>query len=229
MSMKQANRMSLRNVIAACLAAVTASVYAATVHADVVAPTDIPTVEATATPFPSPTLISVGRVTAIGDSVMLGAARELRRTIAGVEVDARVSRQANAAILLIQARHDSGRLGEVVIVHIGNNGPITTTQFDRLMSPLKDARLVLVVNLRVPRFWEASNNQVLAEGVKRYPNAVLIDWNGYTRANPGLVGGDGIHLGARSARAYTSLMVDALTSPLPAPLATPEAPQDISP
>jgi hypothetical protein len=184
-----------------------------------------PTPTPSNTPVSSPTPVFVGSVTAIGDSVMLGAARELRRTIAGVEVDARVSRQANAAIQLVQSRHDSGRLGEVVIVHIGNNGPITTTQFDQLMMPLKDARLVVVVNVRVPRRWEAGNNAVLAEGVKRYPNAVLMDWNGFTRANPGLVGGDGIHLGARSARAYTSLVVDALTSPL----AVPEAPQDIAP
>jgi hypothetical protein len=177
------------------------------------------------TPVPTPTPVYAGSVTAIGDSVMLGAARELRRTIASLDVDARVSRQTNAAISLIQSRHDSGRLGEIVIVHIGNNGPITTTQFDQLMAPLKDAKLVIVVNLRVPRRWEAGNNQVLAEGVKRYPNTVLIDWNGYTRANPGLIGDDGIHLGARSARAYTSLVVDALLSPL----ALPETPQDISP
>jgi hypothetical protein len=177
------------------------------------------------TPMPSPTLVFVGRVTAIGDSVMLGAARELRRTIGGVDVDARVSRQASAAINTIRARHDSGRLGEVVIVHIGNNGPITATQFDQLMAPLKGARLVVIVNLRVPRRWEAGNNQVLAEGVRRYPNAVLMDWNGYVREHPGMVGGDGIHLGAKSARAYTSLVVDALLSPL----AAPEAPKDISP
>jgi hypothetical protein len=197
------------------------SVALATATPELSAPTPMPS----NTPLPSPTPVFVGSVTAIGDSVMLGAARELRRTIASVEVDARVSRQANAVIQLVQSRRDSGRLGEVIILHIGNNGPITTTQFDQLMEPLKDARQVVVVNVRVPRRWEAGNNVVLAEGVKRYPNAVLMDWNAFTRANPGLIGGDGVHLGARSARAYTALVVDALTSPL----AVREAPQDIAP
>lgn len=174
---------------------------------------------------PSPTPIAVGRVTAIGDSVMLGAAREMRRSIAFIEIDAAVSRQANAVINLVAARRAAGRLGDVVIVHIGNNGPITTTQFDQLMQPLAAARTVLVVNLRVPRPWERNNNAILAEGVARYRNAILVDWNGLTRANPDLLGGDGTHLGARSARAYTALLIDALAA---LPRETPE-PEQVAP
>lgn len=182
-------------------------------------PTATFVIKATASPrptfTPTPTPVSVGRVTAIGDSVMLGAAREMRRSIANIEVDAQVSRQANAAIKLAQTRLAAGTLGEVVVVHIGNNGPITTTQFDQLMQPLKSARLVVVINLRVPRRWEAGNNQILADGVKRYSNAVLVDWNGYVRSNPCLIGNDGIHLGAKGARLYSELVVNVLRLDVP--------------
>jgi hypothetical protein len=181
------------------------------------------------TPAPSPTRIAVGRVTAIGDSVMLGAARELRRRIAAVEIDAAVSRQTNAAIRLLQAHGEAGRLGEFVVVHIGNNGPITATQFDRLMQPLVNARLVVFVNLRVPRPWESRNNAVLADGVKRYPNAVLLDWNGYLNAHPDLIGRDGTHLGTRSARAYTALVVNALLAPRETPALDQLAPTVVPP
>jgi hypothetical protein len=88
------------------------------------------------------------------------------------------------------------------------------------MQPLVNARLVVFVNLRVPRPWESRNNAVLADGVRRYPNAVLLDWNGYLNAHPDLIGRDGTHLGTRSARAYTALVVDALLAPpreVPAP------------
>jgi hypothetical protein len=203
-----------------------------TTHITIATSPPISTAEPTPNPAPTqtptPTPINIGHVTAIGDSVMLGAARELRRSIANMDVDARVSRQASAAIRLAQARQASGTLGDVIIVHIGNNGPIATAQFDQLMQPLQGAKLVVVINLRVPRRWEAGNNLVLAEGVKRYPNAVLLDWNGFTRANPGLIGGDGIHLGGRSSRAYTSLLVDTLTHSL-VPMGAVEAPVDITP
>jgi hypothetical protein len=141
---------------------------------------------------------------------MLGAVREIRRSIAYVEIDAAVSRQTSAVINLLRARRDTNSLGDVVIVHVGNNSPITSTQFDRLMQPLATVQLVVIVNLRVPRPWESGNNAVLAEGVSRYRNAVLVDWNGYLRDHPDLISADGTHLGVRSARAYTALLVNAL-------------------
>jgi hypothetical protein len=197
--------------------ATAASASAQAITATAVSPIPAPT----PAPLPTPTPIVVGRVTAIGDSVMLGAAREMRRSIAAVEIDATVSRQASAAIRLLRERQTAGRLGEVVIVHIGNNGPITATQFDQLMQPLAGARLVVVVNLRVPRAWESGNNAVIAAGVARHANAVLLDWHGFLQEHPELIGRDGTHLGARSARAYTALVVDALLS-VPRPTPTPE-------
>ena len=146
------------------------------------------------------------RVFAIGDSVMLGAARELRKTIVGIEVDAQVSRQLGAAMSILRQRHAAGRLGQVVVVHIGNNGTVSVKQFDELMQLLADLPRVVVVNLKVPRKWELPNNQVIADGVLRYPNAVLIDWHTYGLDHPDLFATDGIHIGAAGARDYTALV-----------------------
>jgi hypothetical protein len=146
------------------------------------------------------------RVFAIGDSVMLGAARELKKTIAGIEVDAQVSRHIGATLSILQQRRAAGRLGQVVIVQIGNNGYVSAKQFDELMQLLADLPRVVIVNLKEPRKWEAANNQVMAEGVLRYPNAVLIDWHAYALAHPELFAKDGIHIGAAGAKAYTALV-----------------------
>jgi len=35
---------------------------------------------------------------------------------------------------------------------------------------------VVVIYLREPRPWQDSNNAVLADGVRRHRNAVLVDW-----------------------------------------------------
>ncbi len=147
------------------------------------------------------------RVFAVGDSVMLGAARELLKTIPGLEVDAQVSRHVGATLTILQQRRAAGRLGKVVIIHIGNNGNMTAKQFDDLMQPLTDIPRVMIFNLKEPRKWETSNNQVIAEGVTRYPNAVLIDWHTYGVDHPDLFAKDGIHIGAAGAKAYTALVV----------------------
>lgn len=152
------------------------------------------------------------RVFAIGDSVMLGAARELQKTIPGLEVDAAVSRHVGAALTILQARRAAGRLGQVVVVHIGDNGYLTAKQFDDLMQPLIDLPRVVVVNLKVPRKWEAPNNQVIADGVARYPNTVLLDWHTFGVDHPELFAKDGIHIGAAGAKAYTALVMALLNA-----------------
>jgi lysophospholipase L1-like esterase len=154
--------------------------------------------------------LSVGLITAIGDSVMLGAQRALKQMFVNVDVDAVVSRQAGAALNVLRARRDAHRLGDIVVIQIGNNGFFTPKQFDQMMEVLGGVRLVVFVNLKVPRRWEAANNLMLEEGVKRYPNAVLVDWHGASSGQPQLFGRDGIHLGAKGSRLYAELIAERL-------------------
>ena len=177
-----------------------------------VSPLPTPTAEARlgAHTTPTTTLVLSSSITAIGDSVMLGALRELRSSIAGIDVDAAKSRQMRDATRILVTRHISNTLGDIVIVHIGNNGPIDAKLFDEMMQPLRGMKFVVVVSLKVSRPWEAGNNLVLADGVKRYPNAVLVDWHDLITANAELLAADGTHLGAKSAKLYASMIVDAL-------------------
>lgn len=146
-------------------------------------------------------------VTAVGDSVMLGAAGALRQEIANLgTIDAQVGLQASAAIEILRVRRAAGQLGDVVVVHLGNNGTFTSAQFDEMMGVLDGVSRVVVVNNKVPRPWEQSNDAVLAEGVSRYPNAVLVDWYGASVARPELFWEDGIHLRPEGARVYVDLV-----------------------
>jgi hypothetical protein len=122
-------------------------------------------------------------------------------------IDARGSRQAPEAIEVLRQLRASGKLGDVVVVHIGNNGLFATRQFDEMMRVLSGVRRVLVVNVTVPdgKSW-VPNNEVLAEGVRRYPNrAVLVDWYAASAGHPEYFW-DGIHLTPRGARAYADLI-----------------------
>jgi len=153
----------------------------------------------------APTDAPAPRITAIGDSVMLAAASDLTAAILNIEIDAEVGRPVPTAIDILRARRNSGRLGEVVVMHIGNNSPFTTDQFDEMMGLMADVTRVVFVNLTVPRGWEGPNNAVLAAGVARYPNAVLVDWHSASADSPQLLN-DGVHLRPEGALAYAQLI-----------------------
>ncbi len=148
---------------------------------------------------------------AVGDSAMLGAVDALEQEMPNlVLIDAQGSRQAPAAIDLLRQYRATGHLGDVVVVHIGNNGPLTAEQFDEMMGVLEGVRKVLVVNLTVPPNVAdpvaVPNDAVLAGGVRRYPNkAVLVDWYSASAGHPEYFW-DGIHLTPQGARAYADLI-----------------------
>ncbi|HKH39150.1 MAG TPA: acyltransferase family protein, partial [Rubrobacter sp.] len=148
-----------------------------------------------------------GSVSAIGDSVMLGAVRGLQKDIKGLTVvDAEVGLQVYAATDLLKARRASGQLGDVVVVHLGNNGTFTKGEFDQIMRILSGVDRVVFVNVSVPRTWEEPNNQVIAEGVERYPNTVLVDWHSASADRPELFYSDGYHLRPKGQRIYADLI-----------------------
>ena len=148
-----------------------------------------------------------GSVSAIGDSVMLGAVEGLQKEIQGLTVvDAEVGLQVYTAIDILKSRRASGYLGDVVVVHLGNNGVFTKREFDRIMRTLSSVDRVLFVNVSVPRTWEEPNNQVIAEGVARYPNTVLVDWHSASTDRSELFYKDGYHLRPEGRRIYADLI-----------------------
>jgi lysophospholipase L1-like esterase len=136
-----------------------------------------------------------GRVTAVGDSVMLDYQGALQYEIPGVAVYAAVSRQWGDGEALLQELKAQGALGAEVIVGLGTNGPITDTDFDTMMSILGGASRVVFVNVHVDRPWQDPNNAVIANGMTRYPNVVVADWATLAAQNPAWFGSDGTHLG----------------------------------
>jgi peptidoglycan/LPS O-acetylase OafA/YrhL len=149
-------------------------------------------------------------VTAIGDSVMLGAAAWLAGSIPNIDVDSQVGRQASSAIAILQDRLAKGELGQIVLVHIGNNGSLTEGQLEQIMLIIGADRQVIFLNTQVPRSWQDSNNAVLSSGAGRYANMTLIDWHGVTEDHPELFAKDRIHLNGAGAELYTRLVIEAV-------------------
>lgn len=148
-------------------------------------------------------------VRAIGDSVMLGARASLEARMPGIVVDASVSRHFGETVGIATALRDSGQLGDVVVIHMGTNGVITDGEFDAMMEALKDVDRVVVLNVKVPRRWEGPDNATLDGAVKRWPNAVLVNWHGEGSAHPEWFWQDGYHLDGAGPAAYADLIAKA--------------------
>ena len=103
-------------------------------------------------------------VLALGDSVMQGARSQLRARMRSVYVDTAVGRQVSAGIDELERLKRAHRLGNDVLIHLGNNGRFTSAQFSRIVRILAGVRKVVFVNLKVPRDWERSDNNVISAG-----------------------------------------------------------------
>lgn len=155
--------------------------------------TAAPTTTTSTLPPPGPGFVA-GRVTAIGDSVMLDYQDPLETDVPGIDVNAAVSRQWWEGESILQSMKASGQLGAEVVVALGTNGPISSTDFDNMMSILTGASRVVFVNIHVDRPWQDPNNIVLAQGAARYPNVAVADWASLAAKNPQWFGADGTHL-----------------------------------
>jgi peptidoglycan/LPS O-acetylase OafA/YrhL len=173
----------------------------------------IPITTTTVAPATSTTLPPApgGRVTAVGDSVMLGAQRSMVEFLGDrLQMDASVSRHAPEALAVIRTLHAAWQLGDEFVLHLGTNGPVTDGQFDEIMQLLGGVKRVVVVNTKVARPWEQQVNDTLARGVQRYQNAVLFDWHAAASEHPEYLVSDGVHLSTDGARYYSLVIASKL-------------------
>jgi peptidoglycan/LPS O-acetylase OafA/YrhL len=153
-------------------------------------------------------------ILAIGDSVMVGAAPALQSRFGPSGfIDAHIGRQFADGITVAQHFRDEGRLGRVVVVHLGDNGPIRPSEVDALLAQLDPAQLVLLVNVRVTRDWQAEVNQTLADAVGRHPKAKLVDWFAVSAPHGDWFERDGTHVKPDGAAAFADLIVGSVPPP----------------
>ena len=162
---------------------------------------------ATTTTLAPSVMPEAGPVSAVGDSIMLDIRSYLQVAIPGVRVDGQVSRQFQAGIQVVEGEKATGTLGTVLVVELGTNGPVASSDFDALMRAASGVKRVVFVDIDVPRPWAAPDNAVLAAGVARYPGvAVLADWYALSSAHPEWFTPDQVHLEPAGAQALADLV-----------------------
>ena len=158
------------------------------------------------------------KVTAIGDSVMLAAAPQLQAALKGIYIDAAISRQISAGLAVVHGLADAGLLRTVVVLDLGTNGTVTTSQIRQLLATIGTHRTLVLVNTFDPRSWQNGDNRVLAATARKHHNVVLANWFATIKHRTGLLWDDEVHPRPRGATLYARMVataVQATRSPRP--------------
>jgi lysophospholipase L1-like esterase len=159
------------------------------------------------TPLPACAPVILKGITALGDSVLVGAYERLAERLGeDLYVSAALNRLPEQIPAILRTRREAGQLGDIVIIHTGNNGYVIEEEFDLIMAELKETRAVFFINVRVPRPWERPSNRALAAGVERFENATLIDWYETSAGHPEYLTGDGVHLTPVGRTAFAAMV-----------------------
>jgi lysophospholipase L1-like esterase len=148
-------------------------------------------------------------VLAIGDSVMLGAAREL--SARGATVDALKSRPVRQALEIVNYLKSTRRLGSIVVIHLGTNNTSTAEVFDEIMASLIDTPLVLFLTVYVPSEpRQTINNRLINDLPNKYANVKVLDWHSIAGQYQEYLYSDKTHLRPAGARFYADLIMQAV-------------------
>lgn len=153
------------------------------------------------------------RITAIGDSVMLGTRPTMVRHLPIYKLDAAVGRQGSDALKLIKELKSSGQISNEVLLHIGTNGYVYEQHLRQILELLADRKKVVIFNIQADRRWSQPNNQLFKKYSLSYPDYVFVDWEKASANHPEFFVKDGIHLSTQGMLMFTKLAKEAFGVP----------------
>ncbi|MDR1797059.1 MAG: hypothetical protein LBR44_06370 [Clostridiales Family XIII bacterium] len=162
-------------------------------------------------------------VMVIGDSITVGAKKELASRIENLSVDAEVGRGMGTGYGILKRRIDAGMLaeGDIVVISLANN--IHNGSLDNAQDVIDDlpegVRLVFVTGHGL------SNMKPLNELIRTFPDdyefITVADWDEAVTGQSGLLASDGIHVAGNKGNVlYAELVLEAIEEALAKPAKT---------
>jgi hypothetical protein len=111
---------------------------------------------------------------------------------------------------MVEWLRDNHKLGQIVVLHLGNNGTVGDSTVEEMFQALKDVPQVIVVNVRVTQPWQDAVNATLAAHAASHPNVKLVDWLTLSAPHPDYFYSDGTHLRPLGAEFYSAVITQAL-------------------
>jgi peptidoglycan/LPS O-acetylase OafA/YrhL len=166
---------------------------------------------------PLPPAQDYPRIIALGDSVMIGAADRLAARLGpGFSVNAKVGRQADEFVEILQKLKREGHAPEAMIIQMGDNGPLYGEDMEAIQKATSDVGQLFLITDHAPVSWQDESNNALEEAAQQWPHTTLIDWAPVAAAHENLLW-DGIHLTPGGAALYTRLVNRVVRETIPFP------------
>ena len=151
--------------------------------------------------------ISLDSLTAIGDSVMLGAAPAIKEALPECVIDAQESRQVVQAVDVADTLESQGNLGDTVIVALGTNGTFDKSAGQALIDDLgKERNIYWITAYGEHLQWQDYSNETIYALARENENVNIIDWAETASGHSEWFYEDGIHLNADGQEAYAQLI-----------------------
>jgi len=110
----------------------------------------------------------------------------------------------------VRERIEVNRMGDVLVLQTGTNGPPDSDGFRDFLGSLSELDVVVVVTVRSEVPWMDQSNAIIERTAAGVDNVVVADWARATVGNPQFLYADGTHLTSRGQRAYAHLIKAAM-------------------
>lgn len=147
------------------------------------------------------------RIVMLGDSVMIGAEEKLAKRLGpGFSMDAKVGRQADEFLEIIEKIKREGHHPAAMVIQWGNNGPLYGEDMERLRAATTNVGQLFLISDHAPVSWQDESNEAIAEASKDWNNTTEIPWAQAAEEGGESLFWDGIHLTPKGAGVYARLV-----------------------
>ncbi len=145
------------------------------------------------------------RITFIGDSVMLGAEKVIKKKFKNAYVDAAISRTAWVLNEAVETARSKGKLGDIIVINLGANGDCSLSCKKQVLDKLKNKQI----------FWLNTTNydyvnERLDSLAKEYSNLYIIDWKNLSKNHSNYFNSDKIHLTTVGAQEFVETIFNSV-------------------
>ncbi len=145
------------------------------------------------------------KITFIGDSVMLGAEKDIKKKFKNAYVDAAISRTAWVLNEAIETARSKGKLGDIIVINLGANGDCSLSCKKQVLDKLKNKQI----------FWLNTTNydyvnERLDSLAKEYSNLYIIDWKNLSKNHSNYFNSDKIHLTTVGAQEFVETIFNSV-------------------
>ncbi|HEX3738048.1 MAG TPA: acyltransferase family protein [Solirubrobacterales bacterium] len=147
------------------------------------------------------------RIVMLGDSVMIGAEDKLAARLGpGFSMDAKVGRQADEFIEIVQKIKRGGHHPTAMVIQWGNNGPLYGEDMEALRKATTNVQQLFLISDHAPVSWQDKSNEAIAEASEDWHHTTEIPWARVAEEEGESLFWDGLHLTPKGAGVYARLV-----------------------